>query len=144
LYRIAVYACRKQGDLDAKIDAIKGTYGLTDLAAAAELCRIYRNLIAHGDDVVPKEWEWDQEKGWGKGNFIVYRMYGVGRLLLILIQAFAYHSLSNPEARMPVRLSSLDELELDGKQMFLELQLKLTNPRKEDPDPAEVERAPAL
>ncbi|WP_316162439.1 hypothetical protein [Bradyrhizobium sp. SZCCHNRI20481] len=140
LYRMAVYACRKGGHLDAKIDPIKDTYGLSGLAAAAELCRIYRNFIAHGDDVVPKEYDW-RKNGLGTGNFVVYRMYGVGRLLLMLIQAFAYHSLSDPDARMPVRSSRLDgeDSELNGKQMFLELQLIPEDERAESPQNAEVE-----
>jgi hypothetical protein len=123
VYRIAVCAWRRGRDLDTEIDAIGGKYGLSGLAAAAELCRVYRNHVAHGDDIVPSaQSDWD-ENGWGDANFVVYRLYGVGRLLLTLIQAFAYHNLANPAALMPVSLNPRDASELDGKRVFLQLQI---------------------
>ncbi|WP_213775701.1 hypothetical protein [Bradyrhizobium sp. dw_78] len=105
LYRIAERCCRICGDLDPEIDLISGKYKLTGTGAAAELARIYRNHLAHGDDWVPtasSDWE---RNGRGKANFVVFRMYAVGRLLLLLIQELAFQSLTSRSACKPAKHS---------------------------------------
>jgi hypothetical protein len=42
------------------------------LPAAAELCRVFGNHIAHGNDIVPTSQSDWSESGWGDANFVVY------------------------------------------------------------------------
>lgn len=126
LYRFAELCCRKCGDLDSEIDRIGQEYKLTGLAAAADLARIYRNHLAHGDDAVPTAaWDWD-ENGKGRANFVIFRMYAVGRLLLLLIQEFAFQSLIDPSALIPVTLNEEDAQKRNGSETFFKLHV-LTN-----------------
>ena len=56
------------------------------------------------------------ENGKGKANFVIFRMYAVGRLLLLLIQEFAFQSLIDPSAPIPVTLNEKNAPTRNGSE----------------------------
>lgn len=99
LLRIAEYCCRRWPSGIQQYEQLKTEYSLSGLGAACELCRLFRNHIAHGDDQVPSaQGDWNfPRKGGGDANFAVYRFYTVGRLLLLLVQVLALTAIPEPK-----------------------------------------------
>lgn len=62
--------------------------------AGADLCRIIRNHVAHGDDEVPEPGDGDH------ANLSVHRLFGATRILVCLIQILATYCLADPEAEI--------------------------------------------
>lgn len=102
LVRIAEYSCTRWPSGINQLEALKSQHALSGFSLAAELCRLFRNHIAHGNDRIPSaQGDWDSARGWGDDNFAVYRFYTTGRLLLLLIQALSVLALREPEAPLP-------------------------------------------
>nr|WP_312295496.1 hypothetical protein [Brevundimonas diminuta] len=88
---MARFYCRNGGLFDQRLSKLETRFPGSDFVAAAELVREFRNFIAHGEDAVP------DHPDWGNANVStaqLARFYAVGRLLLFLIQAFLWHSIS--------------------------------------------------
>ena len=86
--------CRLGGGLERELTTF--TCRNQGAEAAAELARILRNHIAHGCDEVPLPSNWGAENEPTECGRI-YRIYAVSRSILMLIQLFAIHSLTNPD-----------------------------------------------
>jgi hypothetical protein len=87
LNRLAVFFCEKGQLFEKRLTRLRERYKDRDMSFSAELCREFRNFIAHGEDAVP------EPAGWGDtGASIgrIRRFYAVSRLLLLLIQALAF------------------------------------------------------
>jgi hypothetical protein len=94
LTRGAERFCRLGGGLERELSTFtRRNWGAE---AAAELARILRNHIAHGRDEVPLPSNWGPENEAIECGRI-YRIYAVSRSILMLIQLFAIHSLTNPD-----------------------------------------------
>jgi len=116
LTRGAERYCRSGGGLDSQLKNF--TIASRGAEAAADLARILRNHIAHGCDEVPLPSTWGPEAE--AAEYVqIYRMYAVSRCVLMLIQLFAIHSLSNPKAK--IHQSWLED---DGKRSAVDI---LTN-----------------
>ncbi len=89
--------------------------------SAAELARILRNHIAHGRDEVPLPSSWGSQSETNECGQI-YRIYAVARTILMLIQLFAIHSLTDPEQRIYQCWISEGE-EPSAIQVFINLHL---------------------
>lgn len=98
--------CRGTGALERDIAAIESRYGLSGAAAAAELGRLFRNYIVHGDDPVPIDGLCDFQP--------IFRFYAVAKLLLLLVQLLALGSLSDPGAVIALSVNKDDERERAG------------------------------
>jgi hypothetical protein len=94
LYRLSRHFCKGAGCLEADVAEIEGKYRLTGAAAAAELGRLFRNYIVHGDDPSPIYREPDAPA--------LYRFYAVAKMLLVLIQALALTRLIHSDRPVPL------------------------------------------
>lgn len=92
LTRGAERFCRLGGGLERELSTFTCRNGGAE--AAAELARILRNHIAHGRDEVPLPSNWGPDEATERGR--IFRIYAVSRSILMLIQLFAIHSLTNP------------------------------------------------
>lgn len=100
VYHFAKTVLTKSDVLVEPLSWIETKYGLKDAAAGAELCRLFRNHVVHGDDPVPPNADvWS-----------CYRFYAVSKLLLVLIQIFAIRRLDDPEAPIPNSWNDSDGL----------------------------------
>jgi hypothetical protein len=87
LVRLTLFQCRGGGRLDQRLDRLLDRFPNHDLIAAAELVREFRNFLFHGEDEIPDHEEWGSV---AVSRFRLYRFYTVSRLLLYLLQAFAW------------------------------------------------------
>lgn len=87
----AKHHCRNGGLFTARLAKVEARCPDLDFVAAAELVREFRNFFAHAEDEVPSHPDW----GDALTSFCrLARFYAVGRLILFLIQAFVWHSVS--------------------------------------------------
>lgn len=91
-YRLARHFCAKAPELVVDIDAIKAKYNLEGAAAAAELCRLFRNYVVHGRDDLPTS----------ESHLACWRFYSVIRLVLLLIQLLVFRRLVDRDAVVPL------------------------------------------
>lgn len=103
LISVALHCCNNWPSGIVKFQELKRQYSLTGLAAGAELSRLFRNHIAHGDDTIPTpDHAWRTHAGKrGLAQHSVYRFYAVGRLLLLFIQTMAFHAVRDPDQPRP-------------------------------------------
>lgn len=106
LTRGAERFCRLGGGLDSQLKNF--TIASRGAEAAADLARILRNHIAHGCDEVPLPSDWGPDAEAAEHGQI-YRIYAVSRCVLMLIQLFAIHSLSNPNEQIQQSWIESDE-----------------------------------
>lgn len=89
--RLAEFYCDEGKLFEKRLYAIREKLPDRDLKFSAELCREFRNFITHGEDQVPEPAGWSGDGR--QTNARIYRLYAISRLLLLLIQAFAYSQL---------------------------------------------------
>ncbi|RRN63488.1 hypothetical protein [Caulobacter sp. 602-1] len=85
-FRVARHICSHQCSLKNEIDSIGEKYGLSGAGAAAELVRIFRNYIVHGNDPLPAHDDWP-----------CFRFYAITRVMLLLTQYLVLRKVPNPE-----------------------------------------------
>lgn len=111
-YKAAAYFCRQRNKkLAEDIDLIQTKYGLEGASAAAELMRLFRNHVVHGDDSTPLL---------GDSRMVVH-FYASARLLLMLIQILLLHRMTDQTAKIPLSLVLDDKGELPAKHVLLNL-----------------------
>ncbi|WP_029911662.1 hypothetical protein [Caulobacter sp. UNC358MFTsu5.1] len=89
---VAHNICGHIRELAPDVAAIKAKYKLKGAAAAAELCRLFRNYIVHGRDVTPTT----------ESYIPARRFYAVVRLLLLLIQLLVMRQLVDRDGIVPL------------------------------------------
>ncbi len=109
LYRISHHYCKGTGSLEIEADQIKNKYSLSGGAAAAELGRLFRNYVVHGDDPSPIYR--------GPDAAALYRFYAIAKMLLVLIQGIALITLENGDR--PVPLSATLDRDRERAQWLL-------------------------
>lgn len=86
--------CSRVPELAPDIAAIASKYNLRGAAAAAELCRLFRNHIVHGRDVAPTTESYAPSQ----------RFYAVIRLVLLLIQLLVMRRLLDRDGIVPLSI----------------------------------------
>jgi len=125
-YRVARHICSGVPELKSGIEDAEKEYGLVGPAAAAELCRLFRNYVIHGRDDSPTV----------ESNAPYRRFYSITRLLLLLVQLLVLRRVRDPVAAVPLSANwTADEttpagLYLSNAHRRLELWL---------PDPAQAD-----
>jgi hypothetical protein len=94
IYRLARFCCLKAPLLQKDISKSENDYGLVGAASAAELGRVFRNYLVHGNDSFHPHYV---------NTWTFYRFYAVSKMLLVLIQILVLRRIDNIDAR--VRLS---------------------------------------
>ncbi|WP_156493983.1 MULTISPECIES: hypothetical protein [unclassified Erythrobacter] len=84
--------CTGTGRLEERIEEIESRFGLRDEAAAAELGRLFRNHVVHGDDPIPAHGL--------LSSSAIPRFYAIARMLLVLIQQLVRMHLLDPRAQI--------------------------------------------
>jgi hypothetical protein len=98
-YQVARQICSRVPELESGIAAIAAKYKLSGAAAAAELCRLYRNHIIHGRDDAPVT----------ESHRPARRFYAVIRLLLLLIQLLVMRRLTDRAGIVPLSVNGEGE-----------------------------------
>ncbi|MGJ5065240.1 hypothetical protein [Bradyrhizobium oligotrophicum] len=86
--------CERGILFDDRLDRIRRKFDERGLAFSAEICREFRNFIAHGEDEAPEHEDWHHGRGQGEATARIRRFYSISRLLMVLIQALAVVGLS--------------------------------------------------
>lgn len=111
LYRAAKFGFDKRDTLKAELSDKLAEHKLADASAAAELGRIFRNYIVHGQDPSPL-----LDSRWA-----CYRFYSISRLMLVLIQVLVLRSLSDGNAAMRLSVNSSGEDGERAEWLFLNI-----------------------
>ncbi|HYC06246.1 MAG TPA: hypothetical protein VED40_23360 [Azospirillaceae bacterium] len=106
-YNYARHMCERQALLKDQFARTITKHGLTGPAAAAEMVRVFRNYIVHGDDPLPAD-----------SVLPCYRFYAVTRVVLLLIQHLIWRKVTRPSR--PVLLSAnREEVGREPATLFL-------------------------
>ncbi len=123
--RLADSFCERGNRFDSRLGRIRAKFTKKDLVYAAELSREFRNFIVHGEDEVPEDEDWHYGRAPGESAARVRRFYAVGRLLLLLIQAFTTAALCEPRTKIEWDLDEeFERIDSDPKQVLVCLHLK--------------------
>lgn len=125
IYRLARFCCLKAPKLQQSISECESKYGLAG-AAAAELGRLFRNYIVHGEDPPPQY----------ANKWTFYRFYAVSKMLLVLIQILLLRSITDRDARVPLSLNADKGCE---RVQWLFCNLHLREDRWRDQDPKHIQ-----
>jgi hypothetical protein len=101
---VATHVCSRVPELAEDIAAITTKYKLSGAAAAAELCRIFRNYIVHGRDDLPTN----------EGHQATWRFYAIIRLLLLLVQLLVMRRLVDRQGIVPLSINGEGEATTAG------------------------------
>lgn len=111
VYKATARICGKRSGLKNGIDLIQSRYRLEGASAAAELMRLFRNHVVHGDDSTPLS----------GGSTTVAHFYASATLLLMLIQILILHRVTNQSAKIPLSLVLDDKGKLSAGFVLLNL-----------------------
>lgn len=122
IYRLARFCCLKAPKLQQTISEGEKKYGLAGAAAAAELGRLFRNYIVHGNDPPPQH----------AHNLEFFRFYAVSKMLLVLIQILLLRRINDRNARVRLSLNADKGCER-AQWLFCNLHLREDRWRGRDP-----------
>lgn len=106
-YRYARKHCMHQPFLKNQIVASEAKYDLSGPPAAAELVRIFRNYVIHGNDTLPAE-----------SIDPCYRFYAVTRVVILLTQYLVLRRVIRPSRPVPLSVNR-DEIGREPASLFL-------------------------
>jgi hypothetical protein len=113
-YRMARNYCLRDAALRSKIERSEAKYPMRSEAAAAELARIFRNHIVHGNDAIPPNGD----------TWSCFRFYSVSKMCLILIQMLVVTRLVVADKVVPLSSNYSDGKAEPAGWLFRRLQLK--------------------
>lgn len=106
-YRVARHICERRDPLKDEFARTISRHGLTGPAAAAEMIRIFRNYIVHGDDPLPAE-----------SVLPCYRFYAITRVILLLTQHLIWRRVTRPSRPVPLSVNK-EEIGREPATLFL-------------------------